>query len=185
LSPAVSNGGNEYLFKLNSECTGASLAAVSTIDDQGRCLRRVILLDQENPAVVHSHEAPEVIDAVAFQDGIYECYARRHENISCDGRIDYSDPRNAVKEAEVKKPPKKKTVRKKPRRKVEVASSAPKKQPTKTARVKKRQPKKEATLKVTKNYTKKEEEPPLPKKARGSENQNGVTFRCLLFSKLC
>jgi hypothetical protein len=185
LSSAVPNGGNEYSFRLNSECTGASLAAVSTINDQGRCLRRVILLDQENPAVVHSHETPEVIDAVTFQDGIYECYARRHENISCDGRIDYSDPGNSVRPAEVKKPPKKETVRKKPRRKVEVTSSAPKKQSTKTARVKKRQPKKEATLKVTKNYTKKEEEPPAPKKPRSSENQNGVSFRCLLFSKLC
>jgi hypothetical protein len=184
LSSAVSSGGTEYLFRLNPECRGASLAAIGTVDDQGRCRRRVILLDKENPAIVHSNEMPEVIDAVVFQEDIQECYARRHENISCDGTIDYSDPRKTVERVELEPAPKKKIVRKKPQRKAEAASAAPKK-PTKTARVKKRQPKKEAALKVTKNYTRKVEEPPRAEKPAAPEKRSGVSFRCLLFSKLC
>jgi hypothetical protein len=106
LAPAQFIGANQFAFNLKSGCTTGSIAAVSTLDERGRCVRRVILLKGKTPAMVQSNGGSRVIDAIAFQDGLYDCYARRHENISCNGRIDYSDySRLGTQSAVVKKLP--------------------------------------------------------------------------------
>jgi hypothetical protein len=92
LASPVKIGDGRYKFKLKQECTQGSIAAISTTDEKGRCLRRVISLSAESRSVtVSSTEVPEILDAIPFGDGdIYECYERRHENVSCDGATDYS-----------------------------------------------------------------------------------------------
>jgi hypothetical protein len=127
LAPAQSIGANQFAFNLKSGCTTGSIAAVSTLDERGRCVRRVILLKGKTPAIVQSYGGSRVIDAIAFQDRLYDCYARRHENISCNGKIDYSDSQLRAQSAvPIRKLPKKQASRKKPRRKIETAAAEPK-----------------------------------------------------------
>jgi hypothetical protein len=91
IGSAIGIGDNQFTFKLKPGCFTASIAAISTIDAQGRCVRQVISLSPDNKLVtVESYREPSVLDAIANREGSYECYARRHENISCNGKIDYS-----------------------------------------------------------------------------------------------
>ena len=93
LAAPVKIGDGRYQFRLKPECTRGSIAAVGTTDEKGQCLRRVISLSAGNPsATVSSGDVPEILDAIPFGDGdTYECYARRHENVSCDGATAQSE----------------------------------------------------------------------------------------------
>ena len=82
----VKVGDGRYQLKLKAECARGSIAAVGVTDERGRCLRRVISLSAgDRPVLVSSRTEPRVIDAIPFGRGdTYECYARRHDNLSCD-----------------------------------------------------------------------------------------------------
>jgi hypothetical protein len=105
IGPAISLGNNQFALKLKPGCSTASIAAISTLDAQGRCVRQVISLwPDKKLATVESYGEPSVLDAIAYRDGSYECYARRHENISCNGKIDYSALQSITTPAPAKEP---------------------------------------------------------------------------------
>jgi hypothetical protein len=80
----VKIGEGRYKLSLKPECARGSIAAIGTFDEKGRCLRRVISLSAgDQPVIVSSGAMPRVLDAIPFANGdTYECYARRHENMS-------------------------------------------------------------------------------------------------------
>jgi hypothetical protein len=86
LAAPVKIGDGRYKLKLKAECARGSIAAVAVTDDKGRCSRHVISLASGNrPVLVSSRARPRVLEAIPFGTGdTYECYARRHENVSCD-----------------------------------------------------------------------------------------------------
>ena len=86
LAAPVKIGNGRYQLKLKAKCARGSIAAVAVTDDRGRCSRRVISLSAgKQPILVSSSAAPRVLEAIPFGTGdTYECYARRHENVSCD-----------------------------------------------------------------------------------------------------
>jgi hypothetical protein len=153
VEPAQSVGRNQFAFSLKPGCTAGSIAAVSTLDEKGRCVRQVILLKGEASTIIQSYGGSRVIDAIAFQNGLYECYARRHDNVSCDGRTDYGALKPGDKQTVAKplssKPPR--TSKSRPQ--IEAAAAAlqkvsPRKPPRKQAKRKKSLPKQEAALSV-------------------------------------
>ena len=110
----VSKEQNRFAFALKPDCDNGAVAAISTIDGKGQCLRQVIsLLPQARSTEIESHGEPAVIDAIAFRDGIYECYARRHDNISCDGKVDFDNLHRLTEHVIPKRKPKVPTARKK------------------------------------------------------------------------
>lgn len=116
---------NQFTFALKSDCDNGAVAAISTIDGKGRCLRKVISLSPEARSTeVESRSEPAVIDAIAYREGIYECYARRHENISCDGKADFDNLHRSTEHVIPKRKPKVPTARKR---------SSPKKQGASTS----------------------------------------------------
>jgi hypothetical protein len=182
VSAPVSRGDN--LYELSSNCSTGSIAAIGTTDAEGRCIRRVVSLNTGEAPLLESHAEPTVVDAIAYDAHHVQCYSRRHENISCDGRIDYDDakaadktdrPQKAAAKKQVSKKQVKKTKqasRKKNRKKAKVAAA---KAQTKPVKIRKAKRKSETALKVTTNYAGK----PKP------DGQTKPTVRCLLFSKLC
>jgi len=183
IGPPISSGNDQFEFSLKPTCATGSIAAISTIDAKGRCVRQVVSLRPDTrSAIVESHGNPAVLDAVAFRQGIIECYARRHQNISCSGKIDYSDPQSLPKQAATKKRLAKQASEQK-RRKIKVISkpSSPKQ-----AQGKKPQPKKEAALKVS------EKETPVrntsgEQPVNDTRQRKGITksVKCFLLKKSC
>ncbi len=182
----VSDGGHLYSFGLKNDCAARSLAAIRTTDAQGRCVRRVVSVSADASAKVESHDEPAVLDAVEFREGIAECYSRRHENISCDGKTDYSTPHVQTKPAVTAKPPQKQASKKKARRKVTVAAEQPAR---KKARKAASQPKKVAALKVTERKASPRKQKKKPRPARAEPKQEPArtnsSLKCLLFPKSC
>lgn len=176
-----------YKFSLKPECTQGSIAAIGTTDEKGRCLKRVISLSAgDRPVTVSSRAAPEILDAIPFGDGdTYECYARRHENVSCDGAAAEKEPssleenppkkkaRAAAVQQKVKTGQQEVAVKKRSqhadqksqrRKKVVVANSQPKK------RLKKQEATEKAALEVA-------AEKPARRKSR--------SLTCIVFGRNC
>jgi hypothetical protein len=110
----VSKKQNRFTFVLKPDCDNGAVAAISTTDEKGRCLRKVISLSPDARSIeVESHGEPAVIDAIAFREGIYECYARRHEKISCDGKVDFDTLHRSIEHVIPKSRPQLPTARKK------------------------------------------------------------------------
>jgi hypothetical protein len=80
-----------YAFKIKSSCSSGVIAAIKTYDEEGRCIRRVVsIAPHRRSESVTSLDEPMVLDAIRNRgQGTFECYFRRHENISCSGKIDY------------------------------------------------------------------------------------------------
>lgn len=96
-----SAGSELYTFGLKASCSSGVIAAIKTYDVRGRCIRKVIWIRSggENSQPIKSHAEPDVIDAISFKNrAILECYARRHDQISCDGKTDYGAGRVASAE---------------------------------------------------------------------------------------
>lgn len=89
----LSLGEGQFDFGLEKDCRESAIAAIAITDTKGRCVRRVTAIPSNGrSAVIESSAVPSVLDAIRFQAEVFECYARRHDNISCDGNTDYSDP---------------------------------------------------------------------------------------------
>jgi len=101
----VKVGDGRYQLKLKAECARGSIAAVGVTDERGRCLRRVVSLSAgDRPVLVLSRAEPRVLDAIPFGKGdTYECYARRHENQSCDAANAQADSALLIKDLPKKK----------------------------------------------------------------------------------
>jgi hypothetical protein len=87
-----SAGSELYTFGLKSSCSSGVIAAVKTYDSSGRCIRKVIWIKrgEASSQPIRSMAQPDVIDAISYKNrAVLECYARRHDEISCDGRTDY------------------------------------------------------------------------------------------------
>jgi hypothetical protein len=143
----------------------------------------VSLRPDNRSTIVESHGNPSVLDAVAFRQGILECYARRHENISCSGKIDYSDPQSLPEQAVTKKRPAKQANEKKRRKIKEVSKPS---SPQQAKGEKKPQSKKVAALKVS------EKETPVrnassEQPANDTGQRKGLTksLRCFFLKKSC
>jgi hypothetical protein len=184
VSAPVSKKGNVYELQLNPDCDIRAIAAIGTTDEKGRCVRKVVSLSPGEEQVVESYAAPTVVDAIAYEPDYVQCYSRRHENVSCDGKIDYDDAQSAGKKVQEPKQAAKKRTKKKTqasRKKVTKAKVATKEQPkpVKTAK------KSETALKVSTNYTRKPDVEQKAKKQPTADEQTKPSFQCLLFSKLC
>jgi hypothetical protein len=101
----VKVGDGQYQLKLKAACARGSIAAVGVTDERGRCLRRVISLSAgDRPVLVSSRAEPRVLDAIPFGKGdTYECYARRHENQSCDAASAQGDSASLIEDLPKKK----------------------------------------------------------------------------------
>jgi hypothetical protein len=144
VGPAISKEQNQFTFVLKPDCDNGAVAAISTTDEKGRCLRKVISLSPDARTIeVESHGEPAVIDAIAFREGIYECYARRHEKISCDGKVDFDNLHRSTEHVVPKRRPQLTTARKKSPPKKQVIKEQ---QPQVQARPKRKLAKKEAAL---------------------------------------
>jgi hypothetical protein len=184
---STSKEGNAYEVRLDPDCNTGSIAAIGTTDEKGRCVRKVVSLSPGEEQFVESYAAPTVVDAIAYEPDYVQCYSRRHDNVSCDGKIDYDNAQSAAKKVQQPKQAAKKRVKKHKqasRKKVSKAKVAASKVQTKPAKIRKATQKSETALKVTTNYTRK---PDLEKKARKqpSAGEPQPSFQCLLFSKLC
>ncbi len=199
VSAPVPKGSNLYEFRLHPDCSTGSIAAIGTMDEKGRCVRKVVSLSAGEEQLVESYADPRVVDAIAYEADHVQCYARRHENISCDGKIDYEDMQSAGKTSEKPKVAVKKRAKKqkqasrkksakkvkaaaaqtKPARKLRVAAAAE----TKPVKIQKAKRKKEKALQVTTNYRR--AEPDKTRKQAVSNGEKKPTVQCLLFSKLC
>jgi hypothetical protein len=201
VSSAKPSSDNKYAFALKSQCRQGSIAAIRTTDAQGRCVRRVItLLPNGDGGIVESHGEPSVIDAIEYGRDRYECYERRHDNISCNGQIDYSAQQSAKttdekKEVTTTPQPRKKVAKKRTKK----SKKARRKTPRKTQAVAKapdppkKKSKREDESQVIRNYTQKPEPRERVKKAKVAQVQSKSratgpekpSVGCLLFSKLC
>jgi hypothetical protein len=98
----VGIGANAYAFGLRSNCSKGIIAAIKIHNRNGRCIRKVVVLlpDGSQSEDILSYQEPGVIDAISYRDeDTYECYARRHDLISCDGKIDYGASASLQKQA--------------------------------------------------------------------------------------
>jgi hypothetical protein len=92
LRPPVAIGANTYVFGVKSNCSAGVVAAIKTYSTEGRCIRKVVVVVPKagRSDEVTSHGEPGVLDAISYRDReTFECYARRHDEISCDGKTDY------------------------------------------------------------------------------------------------
>jgi hypothetical protein len=92
LRPPVAIGTHTYVFGVKSNCSAGVVAAVKTYSPEGRCIRKVVVVVPKagRSDEVTSHGEPGVLDAISYRDReTFECYARRHDEISCDGKTDY------------------------------------------------------------------------------------------------
>jgi hypothetical protein len=95
-------GSELYTFGIKASCSSGVIAAIKRYDASGRCIRKVIWIrsDEASSQPIRSLAEPEVIDAISFKNrSVLECYARRHDQISCDGRTDYGAGGMATAEA--------------------------------------------------------------------------------------
>jgi hypothetical protein len=95
-------GANTYAFGLRSNCSKGVIAAIKVHNRNGRCIRKVVVLlpDGNQSENILSYREPGVIDAISYRDAeTYDCYARRHDLISCDGKIDYGASASLKKQA--------------------------------------------------------------------------------------
>jgi hypothetical protein len=101
----VKAGDGRYQLKLKAECARGSIAAIGITDERGRCLRRVISLPAgDRPVLVSSTTEPRILDAIPFGRGdTYECYARRHDNLSCDAASAQGDSASSIEDLPKKK----------------------------------------------------------------------------------
>jgi hypothetical protein len=205
VNSARPSGANRYAFALKSRCRKkGSIAAIRTTDARGRCIRRVVtLLPSGDGVIVESYGEPSVIDAIEYGSDRHQCYERRHDNISCDGEVDYSSQQNAEtadEKSEVATPqPRKKVAKKrtkkskKARRKTPRKTQAVAKAPSDAADPPKQKSKREDEPKVIRNYTQKPEPRERVRKAKVAEVQSKPkaagpekpSVACLLFSKFC
>jgi hypothetical protein len=90
LEPVALKDGS-YAFKIKPGCSSGVIAAIKTYDEDGRCIRRVVpIAPHGRSEAVMSSAEPAVLDAIRNRgQNTFECYYRRHENISCNGKIDY------------------------------------------------------------------------------------------------
>lgn len=89
-------GSGQFAFSVKDNCREGAIAAIAITDAKGRCIRRVTTIPAGSQSVtIESAGVPSVLDAIRFQPEVFECYDRRHDNISCDGNTDYSDPRSS------------------------------------------------------------------------------------------
>jgi len=105
-------GSDLYTFGLKASCPSGVVAAIKTYDASGRCIRKVIWIrsGEARSQPIISLDEPEVIDAISFKNRtLLECYARRHDQISCDGKTDYGAGELAT--AEPLRPPAKKVAK--------------------------------------------------------------------------
>lgn len=87
-------GAEQFTFSLKNNCREGAIAAIAITDANGKCIRRVTPIPASGRSVaIESAGVPSILDAIRFEADVFECYARRHDNISCDGNTDYSDPR--------------------------------------------------------------------------------------------
>jgi hypothetical protein len=194
INAPVSRKGNVYELRLDPGCSSGSIAAIGTTDEKGRCVRKVVSLSPGEEQLVESHAAPTVVDAIAYEPEYVQCYSRRHDNVSCDGKIDYDEAQSAQKkvqqpkQAAKKRVKKQKQARRKKATKVKVATA---KKQTKPVKIRKTPQKTETALKVTTNYTRKPDveqgakKQPSAGEQKPSAGEQKPSFRCLLFSKLC
>ena len=90
LEPVALKDGS-YAFKIKPGCSSGVIAAIKTYDEDGRCIRRVVpIAPHGRSEAVMSSAEPAVLDAIRNRgQNTFACYYRRHENISCNGKIDY------------------------------------------------------------------------------------------------
>lgn len=186
VSAPLPKEGSVYKLQLNPDCSTGSIAAIGTTDEKGRCVRKVVSLSPGEEQLVESYAAPTVVDAIAYEPDYVQCYSRRHDNISCDGKIDYDTAQSAEKKVQQPKQAAKKRVKKQKqaRRKKATKAKVAAKEQTKPAKIRKRTQKSETALKVTTNYTRKPNVEQNAKK-QPSAGEPKPSFQCLLFSKLC
>jgi hypothetical protein len=87
-----STGENTYAFGLRSSCKSGAIAAIKTHNADGKCIRKVVMVlpPAKRSKDVRSYGEPSVLDAISYKDAdAFKCYARRHDQISCDGKVDY------------------------------------------------------------------------------------------------
>ena len=103
LEPVALKDGT-YAFKIKPGCSSGVIAAIKTYDEDGRCIRRVAsIAPHRRSEAVMSSEEPAVLDAIRNRgQNTFECYYRRHENISCNGKIDYDAASSRQRVAEVR-----------------------------------------------------------------------------------
>jgi hypothetical protein len=103
LEPVALKDGT-YAFRIKPGCNSGVIAAIKTYDEDGRCIRRVVPIapHRRSEAVMSSAE-PAVLDAIRNRgQNTFGCYYRRHENISCNGKIDYDAESSRQRVAEVR-----------------------------------------------------------------------------------
>ena len=97
-----------YVVTRRSGCTGGLIAAIKTTDSKGRCVRKVVQFtaNHRRSEPIVSKTPPSVLDAVMYRDAeSFACYARRHSEISCDGKVNYSPKLASRSEPAIKKTP--------------------------------------------------------------------------------
>lgn len=93
LNPPTRREDGTYVFTVKPNCSAGLLAAIGTTDGKGKCIRKVIKFSPEHKRsqAIESASAPVVLDAVPYRSQAgYACYTRRHNEISCDGKINYA-----------------------------------------------------------------------------------------------
>jgi hypothetical protein len=84
------------------------IAAIKTTDAKGRCVRKVVQFasNHRRSEPIVSQTPPSILDAVIYRDAkSFACYARRHSEISCDGKVNYSPKLASRSEPVLKKTP--------------------------------------------------------------------------------
>jgi hypothetical protein len=97
-----------YVVTRRSGCTGGLIAAIKTTDAKGRCVRKVVQFtaNHRRSEPIVSRTPPSVLDAVVYHGAeSFACYARRHSEISCDGKVNYSPKLASRSEPVIKKTP--------------------------------------------------------------------------------
>ena len=108
LNAPVRNKDGTYVVTRRAGCTGGLIAAIRTTDSKGRCVRKVVQFaaNHRRSEPISSNTPPTVLDAVLYRDSeSFACYARRHSEISCDGRINYSPKLASKSEPAIRKAP--------------------------------------------------------------------------------
>ncbi len=163
-------GEGRFAFSLEKDCREGAIAAIAITDTEGKCVRRVTAIPPNGrSAAIESSGMPSVLDAIRFQADVFECYARRHDNISCDGNTDYSDPQAAsvvINRAAVETP----IVR------IPSPEKAIKGSKEQAKRKKSRRKKTAAAENFSKTYVEKQRKPVTRKKWKPKEKQEPVCF---------
>ena len=108
LNPPVRLADGTYVVTRRSGCSGGMIAAIKTTDAKGRCVRKVVQFasNHRRSEPIVSRTPPSILDAVIYRDAeSFACYARRHSEISCDGKVNYSPKLASRSEPVIKKTP--------------------------------------------------------------------------------